>query len=135
LVLEKQVLPPPATFDAGVMLTATLMHFTLSVAYAALLAMPSMVDSGSILMTRMSKVSRYGKRPRFVAVNGGNRNTVRARHGKMLNRAPVHDLFAQHLSCPSRLEGADIVEQSSDIRAVYELAARTADHRVAGTQI
>jgi hypothetical protein len=38
LVLGESVLPPPATFDVGVMLTATLIHFTLSIAYAAVLA-------------------------------------------------------------------------------------------------
>ena len=38
LVLGRSVLPPPFTFDAGVMLAATLVHFALSIAYAALLA-------------------------------------------------------------------------------------------------
>lgn len=38
LVLGKSVLPPPATFDVGVILTATLIHFILSIAYAAVLA-------------------------------------------------------------------------------------------------
>lgn len=38
LVLGDSVLPPPATFEVDVMLTATLIHFTLSIAYAALLA-------------------------------------------------------------------------------------------------
>lgn len=38
LLLGVSVLPPPATFDVDVMLTATLIHFTLSVAYAAMLA-------------------------------------------------------------------------------------------------
>lgn len=38
LVLGGSVLPPPATFDAVIMLAATLVHFTLSIAYAALLA-------------------------------------------------------------------------------------------------
>lgn len=37
LVLGSPVLPPPATFEAGIMLAATLVHFALSVAYAALL--------------------------------------------------------------------------------------------------
>lgn len=39
MVLGHSVLPPPATFDAGVMLTATFIHFTLSIAYAAVLAL------------------------------------------------------------------------------------------------
>lgn len=38
LVLGGSVLPPPATFDAGIMLAATFVHFALSIAYAALLA-------------------------------------------------------------------------------------------------
>lgn len=38
LVLGGSVLPPPATFDVGIMLAATLIHFTLSITYAALLA-------------------------------------------------------------------------------------------------
>ena len=38
LMLGESVLPPPATFNANVMLTATLIHFTLSIAYAAVLA-------------------------------------------------------------------------------------------------
>lgn len=38
MVLGELVLPPPATFEAGVMLTATLIHFMLSITYAALLA-------------------------------------------------------------------------------------------------
>ena len=37
LLLGRSVLPPPATFDFGVMLTASLIHFALSVAYTALL--------------------------------------------------------------------------------------------------
>lgn len=39
MVLGGSVLPPPATFDVGVMLTATLIHFMLSITYAALLAL------------------------------------------------------------------------------------------------
>lgn len=35
LVLGRSVLQPAATFDAGIMLVATLLHFTLSLAYAA----------------------------------------------------------------------------------------------------
>lgn len=40
IVLGGNVLPPPATFDAGIMLTATLIHFMLSITYAALLILP-----------------------------------------------------------------------------------------------
>lgn len=38
VVLGVSVLPPPATFDVGVMLTATLIHFGLSIIFAAVLA-------------------------------------------------------------------------------------------------
>ena len=38
LLLGKTALPPPATFDFAVMQVATLIHFTLSVIYTALLA-------------------------------------------------------------------------------------------------
>lgn len=38
LVLGSSVLPPPVTFDVDIMLAATLIHFMLSIAYAALLA-------------------------------------------------------------------------------------------------
>ncbi len=38
LILGGSVLPPPATFDVGVMLVATLIHFILSIAYTAVLA-------------------------------------------------------------------------------------------------
>lgn len=38
MVLGVSVLPPPATFDAGIMLAAALIHFMLSIIYAALLA-------------------------------------------------------------------------------------------------
>ncbi len=41
IVLGGTVLPPPATFDAGSMLTATLIHFLLSITYAALLILPA----------------------------------------------------------------------------------------------
>lgn len=37
LALGNSVLPPPATFDMGVMLAAAAIHFTLSIVYAALL--------------------------------------------------------------------------------------------------
>ena len=38
VVLGISVLPPPATFDVDVMLTATLIHFGLSIIFAAVLA-------------------------------------------------------------------------------------------------
>jgi hypothetical protein len=39
MVLGGSALPPPATFNVGVMLMATLIHFTISIAYAAVLAL------------------------------------------------------------------------------------------------
>jgi hypothetical protein len=39
MVLGGSVLPPPATFDVGVMLMATLIHFIISITCAALLAL------------------------------------------------------------------------------------------------
>jgi len=38
VVLGRDVLPPPTTFDAGVVITAVLLHFTLSVIYTLILA-------------------------------------------------------------------------------------------------
>ena len=46
MVLGGSVLPPPATFDVVVMLTATLIHFMLSIVYAALLASVAMRIDG-----------------------------------------------------------------------------------------
>lgn len=51
LVLGESVLPPPPTFDVGVMLTATLIHFTLSIAYAAVLkALAARLDAVAALL-------------------------------------------------------------------------------------
>jgi hypothetical protein len=38
VVLGRRVLPPPATFDAAVMLVATLVHFAVAIAWALVLA-------------------------------------------------------------------------------------------------
>lgn len=38
IVLGSSVLPPPTTFDAGVVITAVLVHFTLSIIYTLVLA-------------------------------------------------------------------------------------------------
>ena len=46
LVLGNRVLPPPATFDAAVMLAALFVHTALSLAYAAVLA--GLVEGRSI---------------------------------------------------------------------------------------
>jgi uncharacterized membrane protein YagU involved in acid resistance len=39
IVLGRTVLPPPASFDAGVTAVATLVHFALSIAYGLAIAM------------------------------------------------------------------------------------------------
>jgi hypothetical protein len=38
ILLGKSVLPPPASFDLGVLLVSILIHFSLSIVYAAMLA-------------------------------------------------------------------------------------------------
>jgi hypothetical protein len=38
IVLGESVLPPPATFDSGILLVSALIHFALSLAYSAVLA-------------------------------------------------------------------------------------------------
>lgn len=38
IVLGREVLPPPATFDAGVVMTAMVVHFALSIVFAIVLA-------------------------------------------------------------------------------------------------
>ncbi len=48
LVMGRRVLPPPATFDVGVWIAATFIHFALSICYAMLLA-PVAARSGGIL--------------------------------------------------------------------------------------
>lgn len=39
ILLGRDVLPPPATFDFGIMMTALLVHFTLAIIYAFILAL------------------------------------------------------------------------------------------------
>lgn len=67
LVLGRQVLPPPATFDTAVWVAATLIHFTLSIAYAALigplaqrLAGARLLVSGAVLGIALYVVNLYG---------------------------------------------------------------------------
>jgi hypothetical protein len=45
IVIGRQVLPPPATFDWSIMLVATLVHFSLSIAYGLTL---------SVIISRLS---------------------------------------------------------------------------------
>lgn len=49
IILGESVLPPPTTFDAGVVVTAVLLHFTLSVIYTLVLAF--IVHRWGILIT------------------------------------------------------------------------------------
>jgi uncharacterized membrane protein YagU involved in acid resistance len=39
MVLGRDVLPPPATFDFGILMTAMMVHFALSILYAIILAL------------------------------------------------------------------------------------------------
>jgi hypothetical protein len=55
LVLGKSVLPPPVTFDFGVMLVATVIHFTLSIAYAA--ALTTLAARQGIIKALVSGIS------------------------------------------------------------------------------
>jgi hypothetical protein len=50
LLLGSEVLPPPATFDSGVMLAATAIHFLLSMLYAAVLLPLRRMSLGSSLI-------------------------------------------------------------------------------------
>ncbi len=67
LVLGSRVLPPPATFDAAVMLAATLIHFALSIVYAALivvvtvrLAMRPALLAGALCGAALYAINLYG---------------------------------------------------------------------------
>ncbi len=61
LVLGRHVLPPPATFDVTVWIVATIIHFALSVAYAALLGPLAARLSGArmVLSGAMSGIALY----------------------------------------------------------------------------
>jgi hypothetical protein len=50
VILGTSVLPPPATFDVSIMLTATLVHFGLSFFYAGLLAASAPIRNVSALL-------------------------------------------------------------------------------------
>jgi hypothetical protein len=67
LVMGGRVLPPPATFDAGVWIVATLIHFALSIFYAALLAPTAMrignaaaLLAGTVFGITLYAVNLYG---------------------------------------------------------------------------
>lgn len=80
LVLGRSVLPPPATFDAAVMVVATLIHFALSLVYAGfitllaarLAAFPAVL-AGAAFGVMLYLVNLYGFTevfPWFVAARG-----------------------------------------------------------------
>ena len=67
IVLGPTVLPPPASFDAVVMLVATVVHFALSVAYGLILApllaslgMASSLVAGALFGVALFSVNMYG---------------------------------------------------------------------------
>jgi len=67
IVMGRGVLPPPATFDARVMLVATLLHFALSIAYAFALARlisglrgPSALLAGGVFGACLYALNMYG---------------------------------------------------------------------------
>ena len=67
IVMGRGVLPPPATFDARVMLAATLLHFALSIAYAFALARlisglrgPSALLAGAVFGACLYVLNMYG---------------------------------------------------------------------------
>lgn len=80
LVLGLSVLPPPATFDAGILLVASGVHFLLSILYAALLwplrrtSTPASLLVGVLFGGALYLVNLYGFTvifPWFVHARGG----------------------------------------------------------------
>jgi len=67
IVMGREVLPPPATFDASVMLIATLVHFALSIAYALALSVfisrlgtPLSLLAGAAFGLSLYAINMYG---------------------------------------------------------------------------
>jgi hypothetical protein len=67
IVLGRDALPPPASFDASIMAIATVVHFALSIAYALLLAwliadlrMRASLLAGAIFGLSMYALNMYG---------------------------------------------------------------------------
>ena len=67
MALGSEVLPPPATFDIGIMMTAMLIHFPLSIIYALILgmiiknmAMPMALLVGGLFGLAIYLVNFYG---------------------------------------------------------------------------
>ncbi|KIO49345.1 hypothetical protein [Nitrosospira sp. NpAV] len=67
IIMGREVLPPPATFDWTVMMVATLIHFVISVAYSLVLAgliarlrmLPSLL-AGAIYGLTLYGINMYG---------------------------------------------------------------------------
>ncbi|MEO8566991.1 MAG: sodium:proline symporter [Betaproteobacteria bacterium] len=67
IVMGRGVLPPPASFDAGIMLIAAVVHFALAIAYAGLLAwliadlrMRSSLLAGAVFGLSVYALNMYG---------------------------------------------------------------------------
>jgi hypothetical protein len=83
IIMGPEVLPPPATFNATIMLVATLIHFSLSIIYGIILAYPaawlvrgvSVLVFGALFGTAIYGINLYGFTvafPWFTEVRGGN---------------------------------------------------------------
>ena len=67
IIMGRQVLPPPATFDWSIMLVATLVHFALSIAYGLTLSVfisrlstPLSLLAGAVFGLFLYAVNMYG---------------------------------------------------------------------------
>ena len=67
IIMGREVLPPPATFDGSVMLIATLVHFALSIAYALALSVfisrlstPLSLLAGAVFGLSLYAINMYG---------------------------------------------------------------------------
>jgi hypothetical protein len=67
IIMGREVLPPPATFDGSVMLIATLVHFALSIAYGLALSVfisglstPLSLLAGAVFGLSLYAINMYG---------------------------------------------------------------------------
>jgi hypothetical protein len=67
IIMGREVLPPPATFDGSVMLIATLVHFALSIAYGLALSVfisrlstPFSLLAGAVFGLSLYAINMYG---------------------------------------------------------------------------
>ena len=67
IIMGREVLPPPATFDGSIMLVATLVHFALSIAYALALSVfisrlstPLSLLAGAVFALSLYAINMYG---------------------------------------------------------------------------